>query len=365
MVFAEMDEHGHEQVSYLRDEETGLHAIVAIHDTTLGPSLGGTRLLPYETEADALRDVLRLSRAMTYKAAAADLDLGGGKAVIIADPAEKSPALLRAYGERVDWLGGRYITSVDVNTGVDDMEHVATMTDHVVGREDGLGDPSPVTAKGVHVGIRACAEHVYGDPTLEGRRVVVQGVGKVGRDLARRLGADGAEVVVSDLDADKVLRFASEHGFEVVDPDRVYDEPADVFAPCAVGGVIDDETIERLDVDIVAGGANNVLESRRHARVLAERDVLYAPDYVINAGGLITVAMEATGGTMDDALERAGAIGDRLSDIIRTAEAEGITVVEAADRYAETRLEAGARDDPRSQQARQPDPAEQRPEPGQ
>ncbi|MFW6448607.1 MAG: Leu/Phe/Val dehydrogenase [Halobacteriota archaeon] len=340
MVFDEVDAYGHEQVTYLRDEATGLRSIVAIHDTTLGPSLGGTRLLPYDSEAEALEDVLRLSQAMTYKAASADLDLGGGKAVIIADPAAKTPALMRAYGRGVDWLGGRYITSVDVNTGVEDMERVAESTEHVVGREDGLGDPSPVTATGVHHGMRACAEAVYGDPDLAGRRVVIQGIGKVGRGLARRLDDDGAEVVVSDIDTAKVTDFADEHGFEVVAPEAVYDEPADVFAPCAVGGVIDDETIERLRVDIVAGGANNVLADRRHAAALAERDILYAPDYVINAGGLITVATEAEGGTRADAIAAAERIGDRLLEMIETAEAEGTTVLDAADRYAEARLEA-------------------------
>ncbi|MFP4627785.1 MAG: Leu/Phe/Val dehydrogenase [Halobacteriales archaeon] len=340
MVFAEMDAHGHEQVTYLMDDATGLRSIVAIHDTTLGPSLGGTRLLPYETEAAALADVLRLSGAMTYKAAAADLELGGGKAVIIADPDDKTPALLRAYGRGVDWLGGRYITSVDINTGVEDMEHVAAATEHVVGREDGLGDPSPVTATGVHRGMRACAEAVYGDPDLGDRRVVIQGVGKVGRDLARRLADDGAEVVVSDIDEAKVEAFADEHGFDVVAPDGVYDEPADIFAPCAVGGVIDDDTVDRLAVDIVAGGANNVLAERRHAEALAAREVLYAPDYVINAGGLITVATEAVGGTKAEAIEAAERIGDRLLGMIEDAADRGTTVLEAADRYAEARIEA-------------------------
>ncbi len=365
MVFAEMDDSGHEQVTYISDEATGLRSIVAIHDTTLGPSLGGTRLLPYETEADALHDVLRLSRAMTYKAAAADLDLGGGKAVIIADPEETSPELFRAYGEGVDWLGGRYITSVDVNTGVAEMEIIAEATDHVVGRKDGLGDPSPVTATGVHGGIKACAEYVYGEPELSGRRIIIQGVGKVGRGVAERVAEEGAEVVVSDIDEAKVTSFADDHGFEVADPDAVYGEPGDIFAPCAVGGVLNDDTIPRLDVDIVAGGANNVLASREHASALAARGILYAPDYVINAGGLITVAMEAKGDTMEDALEAADRIGPRLADMIATADAEETTVLAAADRYARERLEAGRSEGESSQQAGDAGPAKHHPEPGQ
>lgn len=341
MVISEMDDYGHEQVTYISDPETGLEAIVAIHDTTLGPSLGGTRLRPYESEADALWDVLRLSQAMTYKAAAADLDLGGGKAVIIADPADKSDAMMRAYGAGVDWLGGRYITSVDMNTGVDDMEVIAEETEHVVGREDGLGDPSPVTATGVFSGLKACCSATYGTDDLSDRSVVIQGIGKVGRDLAEQLKEAGATVTVSDVDADKVASFADEHGFDTVAPEDVYDEPCDVFAPCAIGGVLNDDTVSRLACDIVAGGANNVLEDREHAEALHQRDILYAPDYVINGGGLITVATEAKGGTLEDAIDKAEDIGDRLLTMIDSAEAEGTTVLEAADRYAEERIAAG------------------------
>lgn len=341
MVFVEMDDYGHEQVTYISDEETGLEAIVAIHDTTLGPSLGGTRLRPYETEDDALYDVLRLSQAMTYKAAASDLDLGGGKAVIIAEPAEKTEAMMRAYGRGVDWLDGRYITSVDMNTGVDDMEVIAEQTEHVVGREDGLGDPSPVTAHGVFSGITACSEAVFGTPDVADLHVAVQGVGKVGRDLTELLLDAGASVTVSDIDEEKVASFAADHGLDTVDPDEVYDVECDIFAPCAIGGVLNDQTIPRLRCDIVAGGANNVLEDRDHANQLKNRDILYAPDYVINAGGLITVAMEAKGGTMSDALDAASDIGARLSEMIESAEAQDITVLEAADQYAERRIQRG------------------------
>ncbi|WP_254768905.1 Leu/Phe/Val dehydrogenase [Salinilacihabitans rarus] len=338
MVHDAMLESGHEQVTHFVDEETGLRAIVAIHDTTLGPALGGTRLLPYETEADALRDVMRLSRAMTYKAAAADLELGGGKAVIVDDPDEKTEAKFRAYGRMVDRLGGHYITSVDVNTGVAEMDVVAEGTDHVVGTSDGLGDPSPVTARGIFSGIRASVETVYGTDDFDDRTVVVQGVGKVGQNLVGLLREAGATVKVSDVDEAAVESVVAEYGVESVAPEDVYDEPCDVFAPCAVGGVINDETIPRLDCDVVAGGANNVLAERRHAADLHERGILYAPDYVINAGGLITVAKEHEGGTMADAMAEAEAIGDRLLDLIGRAEDHETTVLDAAERYARERI---------------------------
>ncbi|MFC4544709.1 Leu/Phe/Val dehydrogenase [Halosolutus amylolyticus] len=344
MVFPSMEDGDHEQVSYFTDPETGLQAIVAIHDTTLGPSLGGTRMLDYETEADALTDVLRLSRAMTYKAAAADLPLGGGKAVILGDPAElESEALFEAYGRAVDCLGGRYITSVDVNTGVEDMDVVARETDHVVGTSEGLGDPSPITAHGVFHGIRACVESVYGSDSVAGLDVVVQGLGKVGRSLAEELLARDASVTVSDVDEAAVESFAADHDVDVVDPDAVYDQPCDVFAPCAIGGVVNDETIPRLECDVVAGGANNVLAERRHAEALRERGIRYAPDYVINAGGLITVAKEHLGGGREEAYEEAEAIGDRLREMIERAEDRDTTVLAAAEEYAEERIDAAER----------------------
>lgn len=341
MVFNSVDDRGHEQVSYLTDPETGLRTIVAIHDTSLGPALGGTRFYDYETEDDALEDALRLSEAMTYKAAAADLPLGGGKAVIVGDPTElKSNELLEAYGRAVDWLGGRYVTSVDVNTGVADMDVVDRETDHVVGTSDGLGDPSPITAHGVFHGIRASAEYVYGTDSPGDLEVVVQGLGKVGQSLAEELLACGADVTVTDVDADHLAAFADEHDVETVPPEDVYDQPCDVFAPCAVGGVIDDETIPRLECDVVAGAANNVLAERRHAEALREAGVLYAPDYVINAGGLITVAKEYLGGTREEAYEEAVTIGDRLREMIDRAEREGTTVLAAADEYARDRIDS-------------------------
>ncbi|SFB94496.1 leucine dehydrogenase [Halobiforma haloterrestris] len=340
MVFDSIDDRGHEQVSYFTDPETGLKAIVAIHDTALGPSLGGTRFYDYETEDDALEDVLRLSEAMTYKAAAADLPLGGGKAVIVGNPEElKTEDLLEAYGRAVDHLGGRYITSVDVNTGVEDMEIVRRETDYAVGTSDGLGNPSPITAHGVFSGIQACADHVYGTESVEGLEVVVQGLGKVGQALAEELADNGAEVTVSDIDEDHVAAFADEHDVDTVAPENVYEEPCDVFAPCAVGGVVNDDTIPQLECDIVAGAANNVLAERRHAEALREEGIVYAPDYVINAGGLITVAKEYLGGTREGAFDEAAAIGDRLSEMIDRAERQDTTVLAAAEEYAEERIE--------------------------
>lgn len=347
MVFDSIADAGHEQVSYFSDPETGLRAIVAIHDTTLGPGLGGTRILDYETEDDALEDVLRLSHAMTYKAAAADLDLGGAKAVILGDPDRiKGDDLLEAYGRAVDCLAGRYITSVDVNSSVADMDVVQRVTDHVVGTSDGLGDPSPITAHGVLHGIRACTEYVSGTDSLSDVEVVVQGLGKVGRALAADLVARGASVTVSDVDETAVSAFAAEHDVETVAPDAVYDEPCDVFAPCAVGGVVDDETIPRLECDIVAGAANNVLAERRHAAALRSRGILYAPDYVINAGGLITVVQEHVGGSRETAFEEAEAIGDRLLAMFERADDADTTVLAAADEYAEERIDRAERTTP-------------------
>ncbi|MDG5759519.1 Glu/Leu/Phe/Val dehydrogenase dimerization domain-containing protein [Natronococcus sp. A-GB1] len=342
MVFDSIGNRGHEQVSYFTDTETGLRAIVAIHDTTLGPSLGGTRILDYDSEADALEDVLRLSHAMTYKAAAADLPLGGGKAVILGDPDEvRTEATLEAYGRAVDRLGGRYITSVDINSSAAEMDVVARDTDHVVGASDGLENPSGVTAHGVFCGIRACVDHVYGVDDLEGLDVVVQGLGKVGQSLAEELLEAGAAVTVSDVDREATEAFAAEHGANAIEPDAVYEQPCDVFAPCAVGGILNDETIPTLECEIVAGAANNVLAERRHAEALRERGILYAPDYVINAGGLVTVAKDHFGGTYEEAYAEAEAIEGRLRGMIERADEEGTTVLEAAEAYAKERI-AGA-----------------------
>lgn len=345
MVFDASAFRNHEQVTYVADQESGLQGIIAIHDTSLGPSLGGTRMREYDTEADALRDVLRLSYAMTYKAAAADLDLGGGKAVLVGSPDEKDEAMLRSYGRAIENLGGRYVTSVDVNTGVDDMDVIAEETEHVTATSAGLGDPSPITARGVLSGIRACVEYEYGRDTVADTHVAIQGMGKVGKPLARELAERGAQVTVTDLDEDLLAEFCDEYdAAERVAPDEIYDVACDVFAPCAFGGSINDDTIPRLDCDIVAGSANNMLDDEdRHASALRERDILYAPDYVVNAGGLITVAKEYLGGTREEAFEEAEAIGDRLMRLIERAEDDDATVLAATQRYVEERLADGDR----------------------
>ena len=354
MVFDARSFADHEQVTYLHDEETGLRGIVAVHDTTLGPSLGGTRMRTYENqqvagedvtpETAALDDVLRLSEAMTYKAAAADLDLGGGKAVLVGDPKTKDEALMRAYGRAVDRLGGQYITSVDVNTSVDDMDVISSETEYVTGTSAGLGDPSPITAHGVLHGMRACVEHVTGRDTLSDIHVAVQGLGKVGSRLTEELLERGATVTVTDVNDGKVEAIVEDSDATGVAPDDIYDVECDVFAPCAFGGALDDETIPRLECAIVAGAANNVLaDEDRHAQDLHERGILYGPDYVLNAGGLITVEREYFGGTREEAFHAATEIEARVHEMIESAEDADVPVLEGARRYVMDRLESEGR----------------------
>ncbi len=314
-------------------------AIIAIYDTSLGPALGGTRLWNYDSEDDALEDVKRLSKGMAYKAAAADLPLGGGKAVIMADPKKKSEELFREYGKAVDALGGKYITAEDVNTVTDDMAIVAGQTDHVVGLEEGLGDPSPITAQGVYYGIKASLkEHEdYDADDLENVTVLIQGLGKVGSTLAEKLLEDGAHVKGSDVDEDALKRMEAK-GLEIVDPSDVYSEGCDVFAPCALGGVINDDTIDTIKCDIVAGAANNQLDRREHAEILKDKGILYAPDYVINAGGLLAVYNELKGNTLEKAKKETKGIENRLLTMYKEAKRKDITPLKAADQYAERKM---------------------------
>ncbi len=339
MVFELPAFDSHEQVVYVSDDETGLRGIIAVHDTTLGPGLGGTRMRSYDSEEAALEDVLKLSSAMTAKAAAADLDLGGGKAVIIGDPDDKDAALMRAYGRAIDQLNGRYITSVDVNTDVADMDTITSETSYVTGTSDGLGDPSPITAQGVLYGIRACVEQVTGRDTLSDTHVAIQGLGKVGTNVADSLLEHGASVSVTDIHDSHLETFRDEPDATIVEPEDIYDVECDVFAPCAFGGAINDETIPRLNCDIVAGAANNILaDESRHAQTLYEEGILYAPDYVLNAGGLITVATEYFGGTREEAFAEAQQIEARVHRLIEHADEEGCTVLESAQQYVENRL---------------------------
>ncbi len=340
-IFDLMSEHDHEQVVFTYDPSSGYKGIIAIHNTALGPALGGTRFWNYDSDYDALIDVLRLSRGMTYKAAVAGLNLGGGKAVIIGDNrTAQREMIMRAHGRAVESMAGRYYTAEDVGTSVADMDYIHMETEHVVGMAGKSGDPSPVTAYGTYRGIKACSLKRFGSAELEDRSVVIQGAGHVGYYLAEDLRNEGATVFVADIDADRVQRCVDELGCEAVSVDDVYDVEADVFAPCALGAILNDETIPRLRVRIVAGAANNQLAKSRHARMLKEHDILYAPDYVINAGGLINVYSELAGWTLERSKRKAGEIYSTLQAIFELAEAEGITSAKAADEVALRRIRA-------------------------
>ena len=345
-VLAQMNTGKHEQVVFVQDLDAGLRAIIAIHSTALGPALGGTRMYPYATEEEALRDVLNLSRGMTYKAAAAGLDLGGGKAVIIGDPlTQKSDALLRGYGRFVNRLAGAFYTGEDVGTDVSDMEIVRTETRFVGGlsrKRGGGGDPSPITAYGVLQGMKACAAERWGDDSLEGRMVAVQGLGKVGWHLTELLQKAKATVVGSDVNNDRAARARQRLGIETVHPDAIYDVSADIFAPCALGGAISVDTAPRLKCEVIAGSANNQIASPAAARMLSERGILYAPDYVINAGGLMNVWVELQGYDPARALNLAESIYSNLRKVFSMARTLEITTSAAADRIAEERLTRGA-----------------------
>jgi valine dehydrogenase (NAD+) len=333
----------HEQVVFCRDQESGLRAIIAIYSTALGPALGGTRFYPYADEAAALADVLALSRAMAYKAACAGLDLGGGKAVIIGDPAtQKTEALLRAYGRFVQAVGGRYYTACDVGTYVEDMDIVARECSFVTGRSPaygGAGDSSILTAYGVFQGMRAAAEVAWGSPSLRGRRVGIAGVGKVGHHLVEHLLDDGASVVVSDVSRDAVDRVRVVHPeVDMLDIDDLVTAPMDVYAPCALGGALSDDTVPALQAAVVCGAANNQLAHPGIEKLLADRGVLYAPDYVVNSGGLIQVADEIEGYSEPRARAKAAGIYDTTKRIFALATTEGVPPSVAADRLAERRM---------------------------
>jgi len=335
---------GHEEVVFFSDPSSGLRALVAIHATTLGPALGGTRFYPYSSEDDALQDVLRLSRGMTYKAAAAGLDLGGGKAVIIGDPRRaKSEELLRAYGRFVESLGGRYVTAEDVGTGRDDMDMIRRETRFVVGVSPsmgGSGDPSPITAYGVYLSMLAWAEEIWHQHSLQGRRVAVQGLGKVGHALVKLVAEEGgATVVVSDVDVDAVARAVRDFGVQTCPPDQIHAVDCDVFAPCAMGAIINDDTIPQLRCSVVAGSANNQLERPEHGKALQELGILYAPDCVVNAGGLINVADALHGYKPERAKASVDSVYRTLREVFTIAHEEHISTAEAADRFAESRIE--------------------------
>jgi len=349
-LFAELSERSHEQIVFCSQPESGLKAIIAIHNTTLGPALGGVRMWPYESEEAAVRDVLRLSRGMTYKAAISGLNLGGGKAVIIGDPhKDKSEAMFRAFGRYVDSLGGRYITAEDVGIDVQDMEWVFSETKYVTGIPKALGgsgDPSPVTAYGVYMGMKACAKKAYGSDSLTGKRIAIQGAGHVASHLASYISKENANIFISDIYREKAEEVASETGAEVVDPDDIYGLDAEIFSPCALGAIINDDTIPHFKFDIIAGGANNVLdEEDTHGRMLFDAGIIYAPDYVINAGGLINVASELEGYNQDRAMQKASRIYDTILDILNYSSGNEVPATAASNILAEQRIQKISRID--------------------
>lgn len=344
VCFDSMDRFDVEELVFCSDKKTGLKAIIAIHDTTLGPAMGGTRMKAYSSDEAALQDVAALAKAMTYKASLAGLDFGGGKAVIIGDPAKiKSEVLLRTYGRFVERLGGRYITAVDSGINEYDVECIRRETRHALGgcAAGGRGGcPSPATAYGVWQGMKACAEVAFCTPSLAGRTVAVQGLGSVGEVLASHLAAEGAKLVVSDTDIARGKAIALKLGARWSDPAHIHKISADIFAPCALGNVITADTVKELDCKIVAGAANNVLADSGLADTLHRMDILYAPDFVINAGGLIYIAHERTPYLPEEILEIVGRIGERLRRVFERAGQENTSPLWVANKMAEERIQA-------------------------
>ncbi|MDW8297154.1 MAG: Glu/Leu/Phe/Val dehydrogenase [Raineya sp.] len=350
-VFEQLNLHQHEQVVFCNDPHTGLKAIIAIHNTILGPAAGGTRMWLYNSEAEALNDVLRLSRGMTYKNAVAGLNIGGGKAVIIGDARKhKSEALFRAFGRFVDSLGGKYITAEDVGVNTQDIEFVAMETPYVSGKPKSIGgggDPSPFTAYGVYIAMKACAKKVYGSESLAGKRIAVQGVGHVGQNLVEHLIKENAQVLISDIYEDRLQAIKNKFPqVQVVDKDNLYDVEMDIYAPCALGATINDDTLSRLRCKIIAGAANNQLaDENRHADMCQQKGILYAPDFLINSGGIINVYCEIVMPVYNEqrAYEQTERIYQFTTDIIATAEKEGINTHQAAMELAHRRIEAIAK----------------------
>ena len=341
-VIAQMSQYNHEQLLFCNDNATGLKAIIAVHNTVLGPALGGTRMWAYANEMDALTDVLRLSRGMTYKNSISGLNLGGGKAVIIGDARTmKSEALMRRFGKFVNSLAGKYITAEDVGISTSDMVYVNMETNHVVGLPGKSGDPSPVTAHGVYVGMKACAKEQFGSDSLTGKKIVVQGVGHVGEYLVKALVAEHAEVYISDIHEPTLQRIAHESGAHVVGLNDIYDIDMDIYAPCALGATLNDDTLSRLKCSIIAGAANNQLQQEDiHGKLVMEKGIIYAPDFALNAGGVINCYSEVKGFSSEWAMGKAEEIYTTIGNIVKRSKSENIPTYQIANKMAEERIES-------------------------
>lgn len=342
-IFSYMEQYDYEQLVFCQDEASGLKAIIAIHDTTLGPALGGTRMWTYESEEAAIEDALRLAKGMTYKNAAAGLNLGGGKTVIIGDPRkDKNEEMFRAFGRYIQGLNGRYITAEDVGTTVADMDLIHEETDYVTGISPAFGssgNPSPVTAYGVYRGIKAAAKEAFGTDSLEGKTIAVQGIGNVAYNMCRHLHEEGANLIVTDINKEAVQRAVDEFGAKAVDINEIYGVDCDIFAPCALGAIINDETIPQLKAKVIAGAANNQLKETRHGDAIHEMGIVYAPDYVINAGGVINVADELYGYNSERAMKKVEQVYNNVERVIEIAKRDNVATYVAADRMAEERIE--------------------------
>lgn len=340
-VIAQMSQYNHEELLFCNDNETGLKAIIAVHNTVLGPALGGTRMWAYNNELEALNDVLRLSRGMTYKNSLAGLNLGGGKAVIIGDSRQiKSEALMRRFGKFVNGLAGNYITAEDVGISPADMVYVNMETNHVVGLPGKSGDPSPVTAQGVYVGMKACAKEQFGTDSLAGRKISVQGVGHVGEYLVASLAKEGAEIYISDVYEPTLKRVSEKYGAKVVGLDEIYDLDVDIYAPCALGATVNDETLNRLKCSIIAGSANNQLKSEEvHGKLVMDKGIIYAPDYAINSGGVINCYSEVANLSPEWSLNKADDIYTTIAEIVKRSKTENVPTYQIANRMAEERIE--------------------------
>ena len=341
-LFYELSKCKHQQVVFCNDEDTGLNAIIAVHDTTLGPAFGGTRMWEYKTEGEALRDVLRLSRAMTYKAAISGLNLGGGKALIIGNNrADKSEALMRKLGQFIRNMNGSFITGEDLGTNNRDMEYIRMETEHVIGgRESSNGaNASPITAKGVFMGIKACLKELYGNDSLAGRSVAIQGIGHVGENLVHLLREENAKVYVSDINEERVGQIAKKFGAEAISNNNILDLEFDVYSPCALGGIINSATIAKMKCGIIAGSANNQLaDENLHGQMLLDKGIIYAPDYLINAGGMINSYSELSGYSKKRTLQLAENIYEVTRGVLKKSKAENIPTNKAADKIAEKRI---------------------------